>query len=396
MAPSQRAFAAICSLLVFGVAVSATLSDGQVAADLADGGAAESVNSAFAADPTHQRTLAEDRSAFVYGNEVPAWRGRLDTTFGRDYFAPAQANNKCKNTVQNCSMIPGQSFPYEQYLVDPTDPNSGRPIMKVSYPAGAWSTSAPQPGGTLFYSYPYKWDPISAQDPLSIFGATLEYEVYFPTGFDWVKGGKLPGFGGGKANGRGCGGGVDPAECFSYRIMWRNKGWGEAYLYVPHYMQSSEFCGLPRCNGTKVQPCTICDYEAGVSFYRGAWVFQTGTWTKLRLHMKLNTPNVTDGVITLDVNGQQVINMRTMNWRQYPNIFIEGLTFATWFGGSDQTWAPTTDQYTMFRNFRIYYDAAGEGARTASTMSFDPSNPPANWHGPVQTESYLSEQEPKY
>lgn len=207
-----------------------------------------------------------------------------------------------------------------------------------------------------------------------------------------LTGGKLPGFGGGKNNGRGCGGGVDPDECFSYRIMWRRDGWGEAYLYVPEGMQSPEFCDLPRCNGTQFQPCTICDLSSGVSFYRGSWVFQTGTWTKLRLHMKLNTPNITDGVITLDVNGQRVIDMRTINWRQYSNIFIEGLTFATWYGGSSASWSPPVDQYTLFRNVRMHYDGPGEGARAAA-MSFA-SNPPANWSGPVQTETYLSEQEP--
>jgi len=37
------------------------------------------------------------------------------------------------------------------------------------------------------------------------------------------------------------------------------------------------------------------------------------------------------------------------------DIFIEGITFATWFGGSDQTWAPPTDTYTMFRNMKAYY-----------------------------------------
>jgi hypothetical protein len=210
-------------------------------------------------------------------------------------------------------------------------------------------------------------------------------------------GGKLPGFGGGKSNGRGCGGGVDPSECFSYRIMWRNRGWGEAYLYVPHFMQSPEFCGLPKCNGTKFQPCTICDYEAGVSFYRGSFVFQTGVWTKLRLSLKLNTPNVTDGVITLDVNGIRVIDVRTINWRQYPNIFVEGMTFATWFGGSDVTWGPPTDTYTMFRNVRMLYDGPGEGARTAAAEStFDPSKPPPGWNGPVRTQEYLFEQEPMY
>ena len=199
----------------------------------------------------------------------------------------------------------------------------------------------------------------------------------------------MPGFGGGKSNGRGCGGGVDPAECFSYRIMWRRGGWGEAYLYVPHFMQAPAFCGLPACTGTNtVQPCTSCDYAAGVSFYRGSFVFQTGQWTKLRLSMTLNTPNVTDGKITLDVNGQRVIDFRQMNWRQYANIFVEGVTFATWFGGSDATWSPPFDTYTMFRNFKMYYDGPGEGARVASISR---EKPPAGWSGPVNTVEYIEE-----
>lgn len=183
--PSQLALAALCTLLL--VATPAFANNGQIAADLQDFGTQESVDSVFAGDPSHKRTLAEDRSAFVNGQEIPAWRGRFDIIFGRDYFAPAIANNKCRTTTQNCSMIPGQSFPYEQYITDPTAPTN-RPVMKVSYPAGAWSTSSPQPGGTLFYAYPYKWDPVSAQDPISIYGATLEYEVYFPADFDFVKG----------------------------------------------------------------------------------------------------------------------------------------------------------------------------------------------------------------
>jgi len=132
-------------------------------------------------------------------------------------------------------------------------------------------------------------------------------------------GGKLPGFGGGNKNGKGCGGGVDPAVCFSYRIMWRRQGYGEAYLYVPHYMQAPDFCGNTTCGSNGPYPCTVCDYQAGVSFRRGSFQFQTGVWTKLRLFMMLNTPNVTNGLLQLYVNDQLAINYASMNWRQYPS-----------------------------------------------------------------------------
>ena len=138
----------------------------------------------------HQRGLSMDRAAFVNGLSVPAWRGRFDTIFGRSYFAPATVTNKCDPRDQLCSgLIAGQSFPYEQYILDPTTPTA-RPVMKVSYPTGAWSTSAAVPGGTLFYAYPYKWDATSAANPFSATGATLEYEVFLPSDFPYVKGEK--------------------------------------------------------------------------------------------------------------------------------------------------------------------------------------------------------------
>ena len=123
----------------------------------------------------------------MYGNsEVPAWRGRLDTVYGRSYLAPAIFQNSCRSSSQDCSMIPNQTYPYEQYELDPT--GSGRPVMRISYPAGSWSPGSPRPGGTLFYAYPYKTSPSSAADPFSRHSAYLEYEVYFPEDFDFVKG----------------------------------------------------------------------------------------------------------------------------------------------------------------------------------------------------------------
>ena len=184
---TRLAAAALCALLLAVVPVQCSgLESGHQDLPL---GAHPSLNadSLDIAD-ANKRTLSADRAAFVNGVNVPAWRGRLDTVFGRSYFAPASVTTKCDTLTQNCSgLIPGQSFPYEQYLLDPTTP-SGRPVMKVTYPAGTWSTSAPMPGGTLFYSFPYKWSSTSPADPFSIVGATMEYEVFFPADFPFNKG----------------------------------------------------------------------------------------------------------------------------------------------------------------------------------------------------------------
>jgi hypothetical protein len=93
---------------------------------------------------------------------------------------------------------------------DPTG-SSSAPVIKTVYPAGCWSPSANCNGGALFYAWP--------QGKTTSIGeaARLEYEVYFPAGFPWVKGGKLPGLTGGT----GCGGGVDAdsAGCMSGKLQ---------------------------------------------------------------------------------------------------------------------------------------------------------------------------------
>jgi hypothetical protein len=59
---------------------------------------------------------------------------------------------------------------------------------------------------------------------------TFEYKVFFPSDFEWVKGGKLPGLYGGRT---GCSGGDAALDCFSTRLMWRAGGAGELYLVEP-------------------------------------------------------------------------------------------------------------------------------------------------------------------
>lgn len=55
----------------------------------------------------------------------------------------------------------------------------------------------------------------------------VSYEVAFDKGFEWVKGGKLPGLRGGSPNGCSGGNQADGTSCFSTRMMWRTSGQGE-------------------------------------------------------------------------------------------------------------------------------------------------------------------------
>ena len=60
--------------------------------------------------------------------------------------------------------------------------------MQANYPAGSYIPSADIPGGFSFYAPgPADVDLTTAKE------ATLSYSVLFPSGFEFVKGGKLPG-----------------------------------------------------------------------------------------------------------------------------------------------------------------------------------------------------------
>lgn len=49
-------------------------------------------------------------------------------------------------------------------------------------------------------------------------------------------------------------------------------------------------------------------------------------------------------------------------------MFIEGQVFSSWFGGSDDTWSPPYDTYTMIRNVKGYrYDPVVSSATVSST-----------------------------
>lgn len=63
----------------------------------------------------------------------------------------------------------------------------------------------------------------------------VTYEVAFDAGYDWVKGGKLPGLRGG-LNSTGCSGGnaANGQDCFSTRVMWRQNGAGEGACLSLH------------------------------------------------------------------------------------------------------------------------------------------------------------------
>ncbi|GAA5881006.1 hypothetical protein JCM1840_007217 [Sporobolomyces johnsonii] len=168
--------------------------------------------------------------------------------------------------------------------------------LQVAYPAGSRNPGKVPAGGVGFYS--------SEIDITAATNVSLSYSVFFPTGFDFVKGGKLPGlYGGAKA----CSGGNSAETCFSTRLMFRTGGKGELYLYAPREKQVEALCSLG--------PLSYCNSVYGMSIGRGSWVFKTGEWTDIRQDIWLNTPGQADGGFNIWVNGELVLHSDAVYYR---------------------------------------------------------------------------------
>jgi hypothetical protein len=195
-------------------------------------------------------------------------------------------------------------------------------VLAVTYPKGSIdpaSTTAPVGGAGFLY-----------QSPAPLFSGCLAYEVAFATGFNFAKGGKLPGLYGGNAPS----GGADTDMGFSTRYMWRNGGAGEVYAYLPD--KSAQY-------GESISP--------------GAWTFVPGQWQRLEQEVIINNISQNDGVLRVWVDGKLVVNRMDIVYRVDEEVLVAGLMFSTFFGGHDPSWSSPNTQKAFFNNFQFFGNA---------------------------------------
>ncbi|TFK45522.1 hypothetical protein OE88DRAFT_1669108 [Heliocybe sulcata] len=215
--------------------------------------------------------------------------------------------------------------------------------MRAHYPKGSYIPSKDPQGGFSFYASGTSWvDLTTAKE------ATFGYRVWFPSGFDFVKGGKLPGlYGGDSADGAiSCSGGSRNDACFSSRFMWRTDGAGELYTYLPPSYSAND-------NVCNIAPYSTCNPTYGASVGRGAFSFATGAWTTISERVRLNDAGQENGEIEVTVNGQSVISAGGLVLRDSGSGRIRGLMMQTFFGGSTTDYASPKAQDVYFADFSV-------------------------------------------
>ncbi|CAE6493951.1 unnamed protein product [Rhizoctonia solani] len=265
------------------------------------------------------------------------------------------SKGRLQNGGDNMAFV-ADPFPSASLAKDPDVSASAyaEPVLRITYPAGSYSNHTG--GGAQFVQL---WNSTSNFQSM-----VLSYEVAFDANFDFVKGGKLPGLRGGPDI-LGCSGGKQPtgSDCFSTRLMWRTNGNGEVYAYIRPV------------NGICDSSLVRCNDDFGISVNRGSFAFQSGTWNRITMLVRLNSPgklasfifivlwginipsteNVANGQLQLFYNDLLALSYNGIQYRNSDRInSISGLFFSTFFGGEDSSWASPKEQHTYFRNIRMW------------------------------------------
>ncbi|MDX1472798.1 MAG: cellulose binding domain-containing protein [Reinekea sp.] len=183
---------------------------------------------------------------------------------------------------------------------------------------------------------------------------SLVYDIMFEDGFEFVRGGKLPGLSP-SVHTTGC----SPAipNGWSVRPMWRPNGSAQAYYYG---QERIERCG------------------DGERSFEGAFV--VGQWQQIALEVKLNSGlNTFDGKVELKVDGQVVSRAENINLRGAFDSAtkINNFFFSTFYGGADPSWAPSKTTYIRYDNIKVINLNAGNTPSQPSepTQPTEPDEP---------------------
>ena len=187
--------------------------------------------------------------------------------------------------------------------------------LRVSYPKGSLG---PNEGGGVF-----------RERLASRQSYRLSYRVLFEKGFDFRRGGKLPGLGGGKAN---TGGERPTGDGWSARYMWGEGGKLGLYLY--HLDQKTDY-GERFPLQAKATP---------------------GQWLTLRQAIQVNAPGKADGRIQVWVAEKLALDRKGLRLRgevKSEVALVDQFLFSTFHGGGTKDWAPRRDSRARFDDFLI-------------------------------------------
>jgi len=205
----------------------------------------------------------------------------------------------------------------------------GEDVIRCWYGKNSGTSRDPGVGGFSFEANP---------NGMNKDAIVFSWEVYYPRGFQFARGGKFGGVGIGY--GAASGGNFSTTGA-SNRVMWQVDGGVIAYVYPPS--------GLWQ----KVPGLDAKGYGTGFFNRELARSLKTDSWNKIEIGTKLNTfkngvPQA-DGETSVTVNGKRMVQ-GGINWRKSEDLKISRFDIGTFFGGPTPS---PVDQECYWKNFQM-------------------------------------------
>ncbi|MDB2686497.1 hypothetical protein N9Y42_04740 [Mariniblastus sp.] len=178
--------------------------------------------------------------------------------------------------------------------------------------------------------------------------AYVSYRVQFAEGFDFSRGGKLPGLAGGSAPT-----GNAPAEGdngWTGRLMWLSDFTGEPG--EPEQLVSQAISYAKYTDSGFNQDGRDEDETHWIDPDGDRTEFNSGVWYQITQRVVMNTPGVSDGVIQVWLDGVLVHDQTDVLFRTVDDLKIDQVYFSTFFGGGEG-WETTKDETVFFDDFEV-------------------------------------------
>jgi len=160
----------------------------------------------------------------------------------------------------------------------------------------------------------------------------FQFDVKFDSNFCFVKGGKLPGLAGGKANT----GGKKPngMDGWSARMMFWEEG--KLCFWIYHKNQPGEF-------GDSLF------FKKNNNYFK----FQRGIWYTIKHHIYLNKPGKKNGLIEGYINDTLWACRNNIEFRSIEGLKIDQLIFSVFMGGDEPIYQSEKEERIYFDNFLV-------------------------------------------
>lgn len=225
----------------------------------------------------------------------------------------------------------------KQYPEDSVNPTK---VFWVDFPE---NSLGPEEGGT-------HWE---SDLPQSYDEAYFSYDVYFMPGFQFQSGGKVPGVSGGSYE-------ADRPtgyDGFGSKPMFKGDN-VVFYIYYPdNYLEqygATFYWGKDYPDNSFPPSKVTFPYSKGIISR-----FIPGTWHNVTFRTVLNTVPETaqgnyDGILEAYFDGELVMQVDNILWRQTSDLKIDRIVIATFFGGNSDGWRNPIWEYLKFDNFLLY------------------------------------------